>query len=132
MPDLAPLIVALDGAVPGLVAVYAFGSAARGQTTPESDLDLAVLAGAPLDPLARFDLQERLAVLAGRDVDLVDLRAASTVMQAQIVHTGSVVRDADPPARAAFETRVFSAYAMLNEERAGLLDDIAARGRVHA
>lgn len=132
MPDLAPLIAALDGAVPGLVAVYAFGSAARGEATPASDLDLAVLAGAPLDPLARFDLQERLAVLAGRDVDLVDLRAASTVMQAQVIHTGTVVHDAQPSARAAFETTAFSTYAMLNEERAGILADIAARGRVHA
>ena len=132
MPDLAPLVAALRDAVPGLAAVYAFGSAVRGEATPESDLDLAVLASAPLGAVARFDLQERLAAQAGRDVDLVDLRAASTVMQAQVVHTGRVVLDADAGARAAFETTAFSAYALLNEERAGLLADIAARGRVHA
>lgn len=126
---LAPI---LRAALPGLVAAYVFGSAARAENTPASDLDLAVLTDAPLDALARFDLQERLATLAGRDVDLVDLRAASTVMQAQVVHTGRVWLDADPPARRAFEVYVLSAYAALNEERAGLLADITARGRVHA
>lgn len=132
MPDLAPLLAVLAEAVPDAAAVYAFGSAARGEATAESDLDLAVLAPAPLDALARFDLQERLAGLAGRDVDLVDLLAASTVMQAQIVATGTVVAERDRSARLAFEMRALSAYAMLNEERAGLLADIAARGRVHA
>lgn len=131
-PDLAPLLDTLADALPGVEAVYAFGSAAHGEATPESDLDLAVLTDQPLDPVVRFDLQERLAARAGRDVDLVDLRAASTVMQAQVVSTGRVVLDRDPAARAHFETVVYAAYALLNEERAGILADIAARGRVHA
>lgn len=99
--------------------------------TPESDLDVAVLAARPLGSVERFDVQERLAVLAGCDVDLVDLRAASTVMQARVVSTGRVVVDADPGERARFETVAYSAYAMLNEERAGILAGIAACGTVH-
>ncbi len=61
------------------------------------------------------------------DVGLVDLHATSTVMQAQIVSTGRVVLDADRGARARFETIAYSAYALLNEERAG----IAACGPVY-
>jgi uncharacterized protein len=129
---LAPALPLLREAVPDLAAVYLFGSAAEGTETAESDVDHAVLAARPLDPVARFDLQERLALALGRNVDLVDLRAASTVMQAQVVAHGQVVLDVDPRARAEFEMVTLSAYALLNEERAGILADIRARGRVHA
>ena len=131
MPDLAPLLDILRRDVPGVVAVYLFGSRASGTATPESDVDLAMLAGRPLGSVERFDVQERLAAAVRRDVDLVDLRSASTVMQSQVVSTGRVVLDVDPTARAHFETVVYSAYALLNEERAGILADVAARGSVY-
>lgn len=115
-----------------LRAVYLFGSRADGASTAESDLDLAVLSSRPLGPLARFDVQEALAVALGADVDLVDLAAASTVMCAEVLRSGIVVLDFAPSERAAWEVRTLSAYALLNEERAGILADISARGRVHA
>jgi predicted nucleotidyltransferase len=133
MPDaLARALAVLQRRLPGAPTVYAFGSAVRGEEHAESDLDLAVLAAHPLAPAERFALQEAAAAAAGRDVDLVDLRAASTVMQAQVVSTGRVVLDPDPTAWAFWETMVYSAYALLNEERAGILADIAARGTVYA
>ena len=116
--------------VPDVQAVYAFGSRADGTARPDSDLGL--LAAAPLDPLARWDAQEALAAALGTDVDLVDLRSASTVMRAQVLRSGVVVVDLDPTARAFWETWTMSAYALLNEERQGILDDVRRRGRVHA
>lgn len=130
-PDLAPLLDTLASAVPDLAAVYLFGSHAAGTAKANSDLDLAVLAAEPLGAVARFDLQERLAAQIGRDVDLIDLRTASTVLRAQVVATGRVVLDADRSARLAFEMTAYSAYALLNEERAGILADVAARGTVY-
>ena len=130
-PDLGPTLDRLGRDVPGLAAVYLFGSHGSAEARPGSDVDLAVLADRPLGPVERFDVQERLAACLGRDVDLVDLRSASTVMQARIVSTGRVVLDADPGERARFETVAYSAYALLNEERAGILADIAARGTVY-
>lgn len=130
-PPVVEALGVLTERVPGLVCVVLFGSSATGTAGPESDLDLAVLAARPLGPLERFDVQEAVAARVGRDVDLVDLRAASTVMQAQIVSTGRVVLDTDPDERARFETVVYSSYAMLNEERAGILADVAARGTVY-
>jgi len=56
------------GRVLGLQAVYVFGSAARGDMTSESDVDLAVLADRSLDPVARWHIQERIAAKLGRDV----------------------------------------------------------------
>ena len=130
-PDLGSALDGLGRDVSGVAAVYLFGSHAEGTAAPDSDVDLAVLANRPLGAAERFDVQERIAARLGCDVDLVDLRAASTVMQAQIVSTGRVVLEADPGARARFETAAYSAYALLNEERAGILADIAARGSVY-
>ena len=74
--------------LPGLLAIYAFGSRITGNATPDSDLDLAVLVAGHADIITLFNLSSDLADLAGCDVDLVDLRAASTVMQHQIIQTG--------------------------------------------
>ena len=128
MLDLQPLL----DRVPGVQAVYLFGSHVQETARPGSDLDLALLAAAPLAPLDRWHAQEALAAAAGVDVDLVDLRSASTVMRAEVLRSGRVLLDVDPTARAFWETWTMSAYALLNEERQGILDDVRQRGSVHA
>jgi hypothetical protein len=52
-------------------------------------------------------------------------------MQVQVVSRGSVLAEWDRTAREQFEMQVYSAYALLNEERAGILDDVRARGRIY-
>lgn len=89
-----------------------------------------MLAPRALDPVARWHAQESVAAALGRDVDLVDLRAASTVMQAQVLG-GRVVWDGDRAARQSFEVVVMSSYALLNEERAGILADVRRRSTVY-
>jgi len=106
------ILKTIRAAVPGLVAVYQFGSTTDGTTHADSDLDLAVLARRPLPNLDRWELQEELAVRVGRDVDLVDLRSASTVMQAQVIDTADLLAEADRTARQEFEMQVCSAYAL--------------------
>lgn len=121
--------------VGGLVAIYRFGSAATAAERVDSDLDLAALTEAPLSEeeqiRLRWDVAERIAARIGRDVDLVDLGGASTVFRARVVATGDRIWCGDANAADHFETRAFSAYARLNEERAGILADIGERGRVH-
>lgn len=118
-------------AVPDIVAVYRFGSTASGTAGPESDVDLAVLARTRLDANARFELQNRLTSVFRRPVDLVDLRAASTVMAMQVVGAGTVLYENDPAERGRFEDLTFSLYARLNEERRGILDRVAREGTVY-
>ncbi len=121
----------LRDALTQLIAVYRFGSTASAQEHAESDLDIAVLAGDPIDAVARFELQERLAAAVGRDVDLVDLRRASTVMAMQVISTGVPLAVFDPAAQEAFEDLTYSAYARLNEERREILVQVRREGRVY-
>jgi predicted nucleotidyltransferase len=117
--------------VPDLVAAYLFGSRARDEAGPASDYDIAVLVGRPLDSQFRWALQEELAVLVHANVDLVDLRRASTVMRVQVLKDGRVLVDNDRSARELFEATALSDYARLNEERRQILADIRDRGTVH-
>lgn len=61
---------------PDIQLVTVFGSAAAGRLTADSDIDVAVLADAPLDPSRRKRLIEVLARVSGRPVDLIDLGTA--------------------------------------------------------
>jgi predicted nucleotidyltransferase len=120
----------LRHALPKAMAVYAFGSQVAGTAGTDSDLDLAVLVAGYADPLHLWDLSHRLADIAGCPVDLVDLRAASTVMQYQVLMHGKRLwaqgLEAD-----LFECFVMGEKLALDEARAGTLADIAADGRVY-
>lgn len=116
--------------LPGLLAVYAFGSQVQGNAGPDSDLDLAVLLAGYADPLQLWPLAGELADVAGCAVDLLDLRAASTVMQHQVITTGQRWWQKDAQA-ALFEAAMLSEKTALDTARAGLLDDINKRGTVY-
>jgi predicted nucleotidyltransferase len=121
----------LRQAVEGLIAVYRFGSTARGDAVASSDTDVAVLAAARLQAEFRFDLQEALAAKVGHDVDLIDLKSASPVLAIQVIAGGRLLHDGDSQARGRFEDLTFGTYARLNEERRGILERIAAEGTVY-
>ena len=116
--------------VPKLLAVYAFGSRIQGAARSQSDLDVAVLVAGYAEPLALWTLSGDLADLAGCRVDLLDLRAASTVMQHQIVTTGQRWWAGDGQA-ALYEAAILSEKTELDTARAGLLGDIRKRGHVY-
>ncbi len=126
------IIRTIHESVPGVIAVYQFGSQVTGKTHKESDLDLAVLASAPIPPVQCFDLAQELARVATCAVDVVDLRQASTVMRMQVISTGTCLFSSNGIERERFETMVYSVYARLNEERREILKDIAQRGAVYA
>lgn len=127
---LGSLVDGLRQRFPGLLAIYLFGSQATGQAGPASDVDLAVLLPGKADVLALWQAGEALAQALNRDVDLVDLRAASTVMQHQIITTGRRLWAADAQA-ALYESFILSEKTALDEARAGVLADIARTGTVH-
>ena len=113
-----------------LLAVYAFGSRVGGGARWESDLDLAVLVEGYADPVALWDVAGSLADVARCPVDLLDFRAASTVLQHQILTTGERWWARDVQA-GLYEAAVLSEKTALDAARAGLLSDIRERGTVH-
>lgn len=124
------IVQTLQQRVPNLLAIYAFGSRVQGTAGAESDLDLAVLVAGYAEPLALWKLAGELAELAGCPVDLLDLRAASTVMQHQVISCGQRWWAKDGQA-ALFEAAMLSEKTALDTARAGLLDDIQKQGKVY-
>ena len=124
------LVDALHTALPDLQAVYLFGSQASGDAGPERDIDLAVLTDAPRDSVTLWELAGDLALLCGLHVDLLDLRAANTVMQYQVITSGKRIWTRGSSA-ALYESFILSEKTRLDEARDGLLEDIAARGTVY-
>lgn len=129
--DAAAVVDLLRARVPGLVLVVLYGSHARGDARRESDVDLALLADEPLDQLLLLELQAALEPLCGATVDLVDLWRADDVLRVQVIEHGRVLFERSATECARFEMLALARYARLNEERAGILEDIRRRGSVH-
>lgn len=125
------IIELLRQSYPDLIAIYVFGSFERGAMRPESDIDLAILTTQTLGACDRWHLAQRLANIINREVDLVDLKKASTVMRMQVISTGRCLYESDPSERDRFEDYVYSSYARLNEERREIIHDIEIRGTVY-
>ena len=52
-------------------------------------------------------------------------------MRIQVLEHGVLLYERDAAQRQVFEATALSAYARLNEERRGIIDDIRRSGRVH-
>jgi predicted nucleotidyltransferase len=109
-----------------IVAVYLFGSQARGTATPSSDVDVAVLHAAPppvsLEGLP-FDLEGQLERLLGRSVQVVVLNRASVDLIHRVLRDGRLLLDRDASRRIGFEVRArdefFDLQPVLARYRAG-------------
>jgi predicted nucleotidyltransferase len=125
-----PVVTALRDKWPDALAIYAFGSQLQGQANAQSDLDLAILVAGYADPLVLWNAAGTISDIVHCDVDLLDLRAATTVMQYQVITTGKCLWHADVQA-GLFECFVLSEKTALDTARAPLLQDIAASGKIY-
>ena len=88
-----------------------FGSAARGTMRVDSDIDIGILPRDSEMPLAEeLDLQLALCRVAGREVDLVRLDNAGTVLRFQIARDGRALFEAHPWAHSRFVAAAAAAY----------------------
>lgn len=108
-----------------IALIYVFGSYADGTANAESDLDIALLTHQPLASIQRFELAQQLASHIHKDVDLVDLNQASTVLQMQVLSTGRKLFG-DNTIDDVFGAKVFSMYSRLQESRKAIIDDFLA------
>lgn len=90
---------------------YLFGSGARGQTGPLSDIDLAIYLDNRLDFFAaklRY-LEELYRLLKTERCDLVILNSAPLTLQYEIIRHGNVLKE-NKRRRVPFETGVIRQY----------------------
>jgi predicted nucleotidyltransferase len=115
---------------PELQGLWVFGSRVTGAARPDSDLDLALLLPGRADAARLWEVSGELARLAGCDVDLLDLRAASTVMAHQVLSTGHCwhARQPDADSWVAF---VLSEKLALDAARAPLMAQIQQEGKIY-
>ncbi len=125
------IVAILRAGLPSLQAVYRYGSAGGIFERPESDVDVAVLADAPLEFATQCRLLAELARLTGREVDLNDMRRLPVTLRVQIVTGGRRIFAANPGAAEEYDSRVLSDYAYLNESRKAILDDVRTRGNIY-
>jgi predicted nucleotidyltransferase len=114
--QLVAILAVFDPAV-----IYLFGSFASSRVRPDSDIDIAFLPTVSVDPVDCFEASNRLADQLGRQVDLVDLTRASTVLAKEVLRTGAPIHIADTAGHQQFEMRTLADYARLNEERHAVL-----------
>ena len=63
---------------------------------PDSDVDVAVAAAAPMDASLRLALTDDVAMATGRPVDLIDLHTAGPLVLTRALTTGQCVLKRDP------------------------------------
>lgn len=97
-----------------LACAYLFGSAARGETAPLSDLDVAVLFASPVTRAERdelvLELAGRLQRPGGPRVDVTVLEEAPPALRHRVVRDGRILLCLDEPCRIAFETRALREF----------------------
>ena len=76
---------------PSILAIIGFGSRFSECHRPDSDLDLAILVAGYAAPEIIWQARSDLAEIFQCDVDLLDLRASSVIIQYQIITTGTIL-----------------------------------------
>ncbi|MEM9696096.1 MAG: nucleotidyltransferase domain-containing protein [Myxococcota bacterium] len=102
-------------ASPAVAAAWVFGSLARNEARPDSDLDVALLlrdreATAVTCRRAIQDLAARLETVSRRRVDLVVLTLNDPIIAHRVLSEGRLVLDADPERRIDFSSDALARY----------------------
>ncbi|RCK78631.1 MAG: DNA polymerase, beta-like region [Candidatus Ozemobacter sibiricus] len=79
-PHLHQIIRTVRQRFPEIGVAFLFGSLARGNSRPDSDLDLGVAGIRPLSAEQRFELILALSEAVGRPIDLIDLQTAGPLI----------------------------------------------------
>lgn len=83
------------GARSDLALAVLFGSVARGEARPDSDLDVAILPTGRFSAVDEARLVEALSLASGREVDLVRLDRVEDVVLRREIARGMPLREAE-------------------------------------
>ena len=103
---------------------FLFGSAATRGPDAARDLDVAVSFAQPLSLLQQCALCAQIEPIVGREIDMVDLDSASTLLRWEVVRSGIVLAARDRRDLVDFRARVpleyFDLQPFLEREADGL------------
>ena len=119
---------------PDAQAIYLYGTWGTEHQRPDSDLDIAVLlpnaVAGEVDFWEWCHLSVEVASAAKVErADLINLRDVDTSFQAEILSSGRLIHCADKNERLRFESIVLSMHQKLNQERAGIREEIITSAR---
>ena len=126
-PDLVTKLQSFFAADPhGALFVYLFGSEARGQARPSSDVDVGVFFEKDPEPTFSglpLDLEAELESLLGRPAQVVSLNTAPADLVHRVLRDGVLILDRDRSRRIRYEVarrnEYFDLLPMLQEYRRG-------------
>jgi predicted nucleotidyltransferase len=119
---------ALLEAFPNAWAIYVYGSFARGDDMPESDVDLALLLPPEEKIIDLLGVISDISTRIHREVDLVDLRQVSDVLRREVLADGEILHISEPDRVLEWEGTAISQYQRYREEVAELTADFQSTG----
>ncbi len=111
--------------------VFLFGSFARGNLTPYSDMDIAIFFSKKIDFFRSNDLREKLSAILNIDVDIVVLNNASPIIKMQVLKKGALLINKNPKVYNEFFVNTTKEYDDLKIIRKEIEENIL-RGRIYA
>lgn len=110
--------------------IYLFGSYAKNINRDESDIDIAVLLGTPMESREKYKYKMELVDLLGKEIDLIDLADANIILKHQIVTTGKNLFCRTNLEKDEFKYGVISCYYQYKEDIDIVKKSIKKRGHV--
>lgn len=97
---------------PRVVAAWLFGSRARGDHRPDSDVDVAVLLDAPPTGFDDYpwELEPAVSEATGLTAQIVVVNRAPADLVRRVLRDGVLVLDRDPPRRVRFQVNKHHEY----------------------
>jgi predicted nucleotidyltransferase len=91
-PEIPPGLIETIAAVPSVIAIILFGSAARGKRTPLSDIDLCIVT----EPGLLQEEWETIMSHTGPALDIVIFRNLSPSLRFRVIREGKILLNRDP------------------------------------
>ena len=104
--------------------IYIFGSIVANRVRDDSDIDIAILTEKKIDEYQLYMVSQQLADELKREVDIVDLKDASTIFKAEIIKNGKLIYNSDNLGKMYYQLEVLREYTFLNERRQEIIDKL--------
>lgn len=110
------------------MAVYVYGSTARGDARPDSDIDIGVLLPPGRHLPDKLALSAKLHDATGHQVDLVDLRQAGNFLRMEVLEESQQILNTAPGQVLAWEAHAMGEYAQHRTAIGDILQDFCDTG----